>query len=790
MANEAPDPRAFKTWEDAFQYPVPTVRKLEQQLRSHGEENRQQLRTLVGVSYRDLLGTAERIIDMDSQMHEVDTILGQAAQKCNSGAVDKIFKNYSKFHNEKNIKNSRRNALASHLAILQTCTVVISRLLKRGGSSLLAAKILVLARLTHKTLSQDSDAPPLIDILRRRLALLREKLLSVIDKRIANPERDVESLIEDLCAYSLATSSTPTLALRHFQRVRLEAIGWDLEQTSSKIKEHVLRAVKLLLHTLQETQTVFPKRLADALFKLKDRPLIQQKDVAAISELNLDIHARWMADELRNYTPWPRHDELHKSETDKITKTWAKEAVTTFLSAMKLILSAEDDFAEIMTLRKELLEAWPWTDSRIPGFHSADVVDQLRELLNDQLSTIVTERIKELQTLPTAISSALESLEPQPNTSMWATSVTSMDHSGGASQFKRTIHERYHGGSDAIANVLRTYDTWVEGITSVRSLLKEMRDMRWDDEIGDDVDDLDSRQVLLSEDDPRTLEAVLTTNLNDASKYLRASLLDIVKNVTNAEAVGPEKPIFVLRVIRGVSRFSLWRDQAIVGPALQSTSEASIIQPLHDAVGSFVVSRALRTYQKSLKKFSKAAHVPARSLWEGTPPLPVQPTPGPFKFLRTLTIDMASQGTDLWSVGAVDAVKSKALEQLSIQIRDFVSRHKKDAEIIPTTNGHGESDQAVEESDDAVTGQQNQSDEILKDKLTQLFFDTMFLQQALAISRLEGQNKPSHAPAIEKTIASSPHLDAQAKTRIRKSASEYWKRTYLLFALLCPPDHF
>jgi hypothetical protein len=48
MTNEAPDPRAFKTWEDAFQYPVPAVRKLEQQLRSHAEENRQQLRTLVG----------------------------------------------------------------------------------------------------------------------------------------------------------------------------------------------------------------------------------------------------------------------------------------------------------------------------------------------------------------------------------------------------------------------------------------------------------------------------------------------------------------------------------------------------------------------------------------------------------------------------------------------------------------------------------------------------------------------------------------------------------------------
>jgi conserved oligomeric Golgi complex subunit 1 len=48
MTAEAPDPRTFKTWQDAFQYPVPIVRKLELQLRSNVNENREKLRTLVG----------------------------------------------------------------------------------------------------------------------------------------------------------------------------------------------------------------------------------------------------------------------------------------------------------------------------------------------------------------------------------------------------------------------------------------------------------------------------------------------------------------------------------------------------------------------------------------------------------------------------------------------------------------------------------------------------------------------------------------------------------------------
>lgn len=57
MAVEGPDPKTFKSWEEAFQYPVATVRAMERQLRSDIETNRERLRTLVGcvinLSYPD-----------------------------------------------------------------------------------------------------------------------------------------------------------------------------------------------------------------------------------------------------------------------------------------------------------------------------------------------------------------------------------------------------------------------------------------------------------------------------------------------------------------------------------------------------------------------------------------------------------------------------------------------------------------------------------------------------------------------------------------------------------------
>lgn len=49
MAPEAPDPQSLKSWHDAFQYPIPTVRRVEQELRRDIASNKEKLRALVGL---------------------------------------------------------------------------------------------------------------------------------------------------------------------------------------------------------------------------------------------------------------------------------------------------------------------------------------------------------------------------------------------------------------------------------------------------------------------------------------------------------------------------------------------------------------------------------------------------------------------------------------------------------------------------------------------------------------------------------------------------------------------
>ena len=45
---EAPDPKTFESWEDAFRYPVAAVQQMERQLRGEINTNRERLRSLVG----------------------------------------------------------------------------------------------------------------------------------------------------------------------------------------------------------------------------------------------------------------------------------------------------------------------------------------------------------------------------------------------------------------------------------------------------------------------------------------------------------------------------------------------------------------------------------------------------------------------------------------------------------------------------------------------------------------------------------------------------------------------
>ena len=55
---------------------------------------------LLSTSYRDLLGTAESIIEMDGQMHQVEAFMGNIGQKCNTRLLEKKGANLERWSKE------------------------------------------------------------------------------------------------------------------------------------------------------------------------------------------------------------------------------------------------------------------------------------------------------------------------------------------------------------------------------------------------------------------------------------------------------------------------------------------------------------------------------------------------------------------------------------------------------------------------------------------------------------------------------------------------------------------
>jgi hypothetical protein len=667
----------------------------------------------------------------------------------------------------------------------------MTRLMKRDGSYLLIAKVLVISRLLHKALGQVESKPPIVDQLWEKLLSLRRKLLRRIDQRLASTTGETASLVESMCAFALATSSAPSDVLQHFHKVRLDKIVSELSRGDDELAKHGTSALKLCIQTCLDTQTIFPRRLAEALTKLKAHPLIQDQDVRGLSELNLDIHDGWIGDEARNYTPWPRHDELQRPEAEKILSRWSKDAIAAFLKGIKKALDGENRLKEVAHLRQELIETWILSGSRMAGVKAANVLDDFRDTMNDKLENIVRTRTRGLESVMLELSTQVDNLPADTsNPSLWSTTTDSSDLSDGAYIFKGTILNTYRGRHQRINGLTSAFDKWMESVLEVKGIVKSMKEARWDDTFADDVDDdseddlADSKQTLLSDDDPRLLEEVTQESLNGALQNLGTSLAKLVDHSIKGNDGGSiQKAVFILRVVREIGdripRLKLEEKST----ALASPFTADALQSLYMALAAHVITPTTQGYGSSLSAILKARsnkHI----LWEGNPPLPGQPSSSAFRYLRELNKTMAALGSDLWAPMCVTVLKKRATTDARKTIEEHIGAIKGtiSTEIITTEIGgdadgvdtaiHGDTDTAGEAQTSSNTA------ELQERRLTQLLFDTLYIQRF--VTTHDGADEL--ADLAQRTEVSG--LDEAAMSRLQKNATDYAKKTYLLFALL------
>ncbi|KAL1582610.1 hypothetical protein WHR41_08550 [Cladosporium halotolerans] len=735
MATIPPTPSSLGSWEEAFNHPLPVVRKLESQLRTQISDNQNKLRSLVGASYRDLLGTAERIIEMDGQMSLVEGNLSDIGRRCDYRIVERGRGNLDGLRKAGRKEEESKLEVTAQVKMLTGALDAVARLVRKRGNALGAAKVLVLARLLHKSVSESDNAPTVIAELRKKLARTRKRLLSYIERSLAHATGDRTTLSNTLCAYAMISSSTPKDALRHFLQVRYEQLESKAETTS---EENVLTMLDLYGKTLVDARDLFPRRLADALAQLSKTALLKDDQVTSVQELNLDIYQRWIPEDIRTFTPWVRSDQLTISDLNDGLKFWAKQAQSSFVQALESYLESQADAEVVLSTRRNVLSRFLSVSSKLKNDDFTQSITNLRNAFLNRLETLATQSADissfALQSL-TDPPSSLPTTQPSP----WTLATQTLDLSAGALPFRTAILDHRRGRTGPIKTEHTALDRWTTQLNSHWAFVASMRSAKWDDDLAFDLDDLpydgpdsESLQEALSRADPARLEQTLRAAAS-------AAFASAYRKVSDAAAAQPETPAFFLRLLRELdARRAALADRLASSSSSSSPNEA-LITTLHTSLATQTLSAPCAAYAAAAQRQSHTA----TSLWDGAaPPLPCQPSPAAWKLLAELQGGMAACGEDLWSARAVAVLKGLVREEL----REAVGRFPE--------GGDGE-------------------------VRAQRVFDVLYFGAAFGAETATTGWEERVGELVE-----GAGVDAEGRARMERGAGEYWKRTGVLFGLL------
>ncbi|KAG6025332.1 hypothetical protein E4U41_001533, partial [Claviceps citrina] len=584
MASTNPDPAASGSSADIFSgsYTLPQIKSIHKSLRLQVEEKSARLRTQVGGSYRELLGTADTIVHMRRDNEEVQHLLGRMGSRCGRAVISSKTVGLAGFVTRREDKPGASET--ARLKLLESCRLMTGRILQGGGVAdvvqmgkgerlLTATKILVISRLLVKSLKEEETASERarqavdaagksLDSLRRRLQRNIERLLEKADEGA-----DADDAVKAFCAHSLANGTGAKHAIRHLIRVRQRAMETALavgEDERTTTTEDVIHSLGLYTRTILDVQALVPLKLSQALSKLKSQPLLAESSLHEIEGLRLDLYRRWCSEEMHDFTLFVRHDDLDGKQAREMLGSFAQEGGEVVVSGLVRTLSHMVDFKPITDLRTRVLRLWIRDGGRARGFDPREMQEALREAINARLVAVVEAKASKLRLVGSEIKATLEGWQDgvsDRNKSLWDDDGYDAALSSGAAPFLQEVVSRLHGRNDAVSKASHSYGSWFRIVGDVKAVVEQLRTQRWDndndndydydyDEI-EDEDTIEARRKALGEEDPTKLQQTLDNTL-DASF---AALETQIRQLWERHGGGPSggaMAIYLIRVVRDI----------------------------------------------------------------------------------------------------------------------------------------------------------------------------------------------------------------------------------------------
>ncbi|KOS19011.1 hypothetical protein ESCO_001363 [Escovopsis weberi] len=818
-------------------YSLPQIRAIHKTLHGEIEDKAARLRTQVGSSYRDLLGTADTIVQMRAHSDAVQDLLGTLGWRCGREAVAAKTGGLARFGAGKGV-GSADVAEAARRRLLDGCFLAVGRILKgrgqvEGGTAagnrlVLAAKVWLLSRLLVKNFKSsdngeeegrqegggeeedrrrratEAEDRKTLDGLRRRLRRALEKTLARVSE-----DHDRDDILKALCAHSLVNSSGAKDGLRFFLEVRSKAMAAalddDEEGTDDKKNEAkgIISAFRLYTRTLLDAQALVPGKLSLALHALKEHPLLRDKSLQQLEGLRLDVCERWCSEEIRYFTPYIRHDDLDGALAKEVLASWATKGRETLLDSFTKTLAEMMDFKSILELRTSVLQLWIRESGKIKGLGPLEMQGRLRQVINSRMLAVLENKVSRLELVGAEIRDTLKHWQDG-NTgkvaNLWDEEGYDEALSRGAAPFIREVASRFFGRGESVSRAVDCYAAWFQVIGVVEDVVETLKKQRWDNDYEEieDEETIEARQQLLSREDPKMLQEKLDTALDQAFHALE----DEIKALWEQEGPSAEGArngqvaMFLLRVLRDI------RTQLPKREAMKSFGLA-MVPALHRTIAAYVSDPPVSLF--TAKRRLDGQILGGRVLWEGDPAVPNQPSSQVFQFMRDLAAGMADAGVDLWTAAAVRALKervsgelcgaweaelaeAKKMKQEEEQVeqardeREGQDEKGEKAEETEENNKEAEAKQEEEGNEGAgKQGETKEKERKERDMFIQWLFDVAFLRCSIGGGSAGAANGLER---LEEAIFKNTVLQEPSRQRISKSARSFWERTSLLFGVL------
>lgn len=355
------DASEFKTWEDVFvKHGIPEIRGLQTDLQHQADNKRQELRSLIGERYRDLLETADRIDRMNEVSIKQENVLMDMCGRGKYKVWDAGIENMSRYHDPKHSRPKLEKSAVSTL-FSSTINLLRKQLNEPKGKYICISRAFNLAKL----LSEHINGPVVgLDRLESRFnQVLRNELL---ETSMDFTHGQSTSPVELFMAYLIFTQKSPDQVLEQFFEFRKGHISSILARDNVS---SLVEALRLVSTTLYITEQSFGKNQVHRMAVQHSQvySLLNCSEFEGVFELNLEKYKRWLPPNVLQARSVPpsctvsisnegRYSSATKEAFSKKQSDFGYSIIEMFSTHLPTIFGSIESLEAMIKLYRELLE--------------------------------------------------------------------------------------------------------------------------------------------------------------------------------------------------------------------------------------------------------------------------------------------------------------------------------------------------------------------------------------------------------------------------------------------------